>query len=42
MRSFALPANVDVSHVKAGFRDGMLNLTLPKTAHALASEVKTQ
>lgn len=42
MRSFTLPANVDASNVKAEFKDGMLNLTLPKTAKTKASEVKVQ
>jgi HSP20 family protein len=42
MRSFTLPANVDASNVKAEFKDGMLNLTLPKTAKAKTSEVKVQ
>ena len=42
MRSFTLPANVDASQVKAEFKDGMLNLTLPKTAKTKASEVKVQ
>lgn len=31
-RSFSLPENVDESHVHAAFRDGMLKLTLRKTA----------
>ena len=31
MRSFRLPDNIDEAAVKAEFRDGMLNVTLPKT-----------
>ncbi|MCG6933745.1 MAG: Hsp20/alpha crystallin family protein [Gallionella sp.] len=31
MRSFRLPDNVDEAAVKAEFKDGMLNVTLPKT-----------
>ena len=30
-RSFTLPDNVDTSKIKATFKDGMLNLELPKT-----------
>ncbi|MGB9092975.1 MAG: Hsp20/alpha crystallin family protein [Gallionella sp.] len=30
MRSFRLPDNIDEAGVKAEFRDGMLNVTLPK------------
>ncbi|MCR4291232.1 MAG: Hsp20/alpha crystallin family protein [Candidatus Scalindua sp.] len=30
-RSFSLPENVDESKVKATFKDGMLNLQVPKT-----------
>jgi len=29
-RSFSLPANVDASKVRADYKDGVLNLTLPK------------
>ena len=31
MRSFTLPENVDESKIDASFKDGMLNLTIPKT-----------
>ena len=34
MRSFRLPDNVDESAVKAEFKDGMLNVTLPKSTQA--------
>ena len=30
-RSFTLPDNVDESKIKASFKDGMLNLQIPKT-----------
>ena len=30
MRSFTLPDNVDESKIEASFKDGMLNLTIPK------------
>jgi HSP20 family protein len=31
-RSFTLPDNVDENKIEASFKDGMLNLTIPKTA----------
>jgi len=34
VRSFRLPDDVDESAVKAEFKDGMLNVTLPKSAQA--------
>lgn len=44
MRSFTLPNNVDAAKVKATFKDGVLNLSLPKTAKSKpkATEVKIQ
>ncbi len=33
-RSFSLPDNIDAAGVKAVFKDGMLNVTMPKTAAA--------
>ena len=44
MRSFTLPENVDAAGIKAAFKDGMLNLSLPKTAKAKpkTTEVKIQ
>jgi len=33
-RSFTLPGNVDETKIKASFKDGMLNLQIPKTAEA--------
>jgi HSP20 family protein len=34
MRSFILPDNVDESKIDASFKDGVLNLKLPKTEKA--------
>lgn len=44
MRSFTLPGNVDETNIKAEFKDGMLNLSLPKTGETKpkAIEVKIQ
>lgn len=36
MRSFRLPDNVDESAVKAEFKDGMVNVTLPKSGKTQA------
>lgn len=43
-RSFSLPDNVDETKIKASFKDGMLNLQVPKTAAAKprAIEVKVE
>ena len=43
-RSFTLPETVDQSKIGASFKDGMLNLSLPKTAGAKpkAIDVKIQ
>ena len=43
-RSFTLPDNVDETKVKASFKDGMLNLQIPKTEEAKpkAIEVKVE
>lgn len=44
VRSFTLPDNVDETKVKATFKDGMLNLQIPKTAETKpkAIEVKVE
>ncbi len=43
-RSFTLPEAIDDTKIKAGFKDGMLNLEIPKTAKAKpkAIEVKVE
>lgn len=45
VRSFTLPDNVDGAKVKATFKDGMLNLRIPKVnkiAKAKAIDVKIE
>ena len=44
IRSFTLPDNVDESNIKATFKDGMLNLQMPKSARTKhnAIEVKVE
>jgi HSP20 family protein len=44
VRSFTLPDNIDETKVKASFKDGMLNLQIPKTAETKpkAIEVKVE
>lgn len=39
MRSFQVPDDADENSVKAEFKDGMLNITLPKSAKAKAKSV---
>jgi len=39
MRSFRVPDDVDEASVKAEFKDGMINVTLPKTAKAKAKSI---
>jgi HSP20 family protein len=43
-RSFTLPDNIDETKIKASFKDGMLNLQIPKSAAAKpkAIEVKVE
>lgn len=38
-RSFTLPAEVDANAVKAEYKDGILNLTLPKKANGAAKRI---
>jgi HSP20 family protein len=40
IRTVALPATVDGTKAKASFKDGMLELTLPKTEKAKRHSVK--
>lgn len=44
MRSFSLPDNVDADNIKASFKDGMLNLSLPKSGEtpSLSRAIKIQ
>ncbi len=39
MRSFTLPNYVDSTKIKAEFKEGMLNLTLPKREEAKAKQI---
>ena len=41
-RSFTLPDNIDVSKVEAVFKDGMLNLRIPKTAAEKSKLIEVQ
>lgn len=41
-RSFSLPANVDEAGIKAAFKDGMLNLSVPKTAKSKPKAVNVK
>ncbi|MGA7594271.1 MAG: Hsp20/alpha crystallin family protein [Gallionella sp.] len=40
MRSFRLPDNIDEEAVKAEFKDGMLNVSLPKTTQPRNKTIK--
>ncbi|MDD3626642.1 MAG: Hsp20/alpha crystallin family protein [bacterium] len=39
-RSFRLPSEVDPNKIKASFKDGILNLELPKSERAKPKEIK--
>ena len=41
-RSFTLPENVDQAKIEASFKDGMLNLRLPKTGEVRAKEIEVK
>ncbi|KPJ74680.1 MAG: hypothetical protein AMJ54_16790 [Deltaproteobacteria bacterium SG8_13] len=41
-RSFTLPDNVDESKITAAFKDGMLNLTIPKTEASKPKAIEVQ
>jgi HSP20 family protein len=40
LRSFTLPNNIDPAHITAEFKDGMLNVTLPKRAEAKPKQIE--
>jgi len=40
--SFSLPSAVDSSKVKANYEDGVLNVTIPKSAESKTKEVKIE
>ncbi len=42
VRSFTLPDNVDGTKIKASFKDGMLNLQIPKTAEAKPKPIEVK
>jgi len=42
VRSFTLPDNVDETKIKASFKDGMLNLQIPKTAEAKPKSIEVK
>lgn len=42
MRSFSLPVTVKQDHVKARFKDGVLEVTLPKSEEAKPKQVKVE
>ncbi len=41
-RSFSLPDNIDAAGVKAVFKDGMLNVTMPKTAASKPKSIEVK
>ena len=41
-RSFALPDNVDIEHIRAEFRDGVLRIHVPKAAKKKPQEVTVE
>ena len=42
LRSFTLPAGVDASKVNAAYKNGVLEVTLPKLAEATAKQIKVE
>lgn len=42
VRSFTLPDNIDEASVKASFKDGMLNLQIPKTEAAKPKSIEVK
>jgi HSP20 family protein len=41
-RSFQVPENIDTDKISAGFKKGVLTITLPKSAEAQSSEKKIE
>jgi HSP20 family protein len=41
-RSFQMPENIDTDKISAGFKKGVLTITLPKSAEAQSSEKKIE
>ena len=39
-RSFTLPRQVNTAEIKAGFKDGILSLSIPKTEEAMPTEIQ--
>ncbi len=42
VRSFTLPNNVDAEKIKASYKDGVLELTLPKKEEAKPKQIKVE
>ena len=42
LRSFTLPAGVDATKVNAAYKNGVLEVTLPKLAEAKAKQIKVE
>ena len=42
MRSFSLPENIDVNHIQATYKEGVLNLHIPKTAESRPKAIEVQ
>ena len=42
VRSFTLPDNIDEANIKASFKDGMLNLQIPKSAVAKPKSIEVK
>jgi HSP20 family protein len=42
LRSFTLPAGVDAAKVNAAYKNGVLEVTLPKLAEAKAKQIKVE
>jgi len=41
-RTFTLPATVDAAHIKAGYENGVLTITLPKVEQAKPRQIEVQ